>query len=377
MESGVFLLHSDNSLIRMNPQAYDVELLLQQLLSDHPQLLAGDQIDPESPRRFLLIQPEIGVPGGENEGDRWFLDHLFIDQDAIPTFVEVKRASDTRIRREVVAQMLDYAANATEYWPIDSIRARFGAHCERRGLDAGETLSSFLNVDEDVETFWSIVKANLSEGRVRLVFVADEIPLSLRRIVEFLNRQMSPAEVLAIEIRQYAPANDSPMRTLVPRVIGQTEHARQRKEQMSPAKKREPQRSSSRTDFIAACEESARPIIESILDAATRNGYRPDYLAQGANTWVKLGLAGVSDVPVYLDRQYLWVSLGRHSPVLRDPDINQQLRQAVLRLVPTNKPVLDPGKSEVGLRYDLIGRENLSEFDSILSISKAALSKSS
>jgi hypothetical protein len=33
------------------------------------------------------------------------------DQNAVPTLVEVKRSSDTRIRREVVGQMLDYAAN--------------------------------------------------------------------------------------------------------------------------------------------------------------------------------------------------------------------------------------------------------------------------
>jgi hypothetical protein len=29
----------------------------------------------------------------------------------VPTLLEVKRSSDTRIRREVVGQMLDYAAN--------------------------------------------------------------------------------------------------------------------------------------------------------------------------------------------------------------------------------------------------------------------------
>jgi hypothetical protein len=44
-------------------------------------------------------------------GAWWSLDHLVVDQDAVPTFVEVKRASDTPARREVVAQMLDYAAN--------------------------------------------------------------------------------------------------------------------------------------------------------------------------------------------------------------------------------------------------------------------------
>ena len=60
---------------------------------------------------------------------------------------------------------------------------------------------------------------NLQAGKVRLIFVADEILPELRRIVEFLNRQMNPAEVLAVEIRQYVGGE---LRTLVPRVLGQT-----------------------------------------------------------------------------------------------------------------------------------------------------------
>src|SRR5690606_20140233 len=70
------------------------------------------------------------------------------------------------------------------------------------------------------------VQANLQAGRIRLVFVADEIPAQLRRIVEFLNQQMTPAEVLAVEVRQYV--GKAP-RTLVPRLIGQTAQAQQRK----------------------------------------------------------------------------------------------------------------------------------------------------
>jgi ribosomal protein L30E len=35
------------------------------------------------------------------------------------------------------------------------------------------------------------VDANLRAGKVRLVFVADEIPAELRRVVEFLNSQMA------------------------------------------------------------------------------------------------------------------------------------------------------------------------------------------
>ncbi len=48
-------------------------------------------------------------------------DHLFLDQDGIPTIVETKRSSDNRLRREVMAQMLDYASNALIYLPVDEI----------------------------------------------------------------------------------------------------------------------------------------------------------------------------------------------------------------------------------------------------------------
>ena len=76
------------------------------------------------------------------------------------------------------------------------------------------------------QTFWQQVKTNLQAGRVRLIFIADEIPTELRRVVEFLNSQMDPAEVLAIEVKQFVGEN---LKTLVPRVVGQTEAARQKK----------------------------------------------------------------------------------------------------------------------------------------------------
>ena len=42
--------------------------------------------------------------------------------------MEVKRSGDTRIRREGVGQMLDYAANAGVYWPVEEIKAKFEAN---------------------------------------------------------------------------------------------------------------------------------------------------------------------------------------------------------------------------------------------------------
>ena len=114
--------------------------------------------------------------------------------------MEVKRSTDTRLRREVVGQMLDYAANAVVYWPLETLRARF----EEDRDDPEQDLINFLgDLSADPEVFWRKVKTNLQAGKVRLVFVADEIPVELRRIVEFVNGQMDPAEVLAVEIKQY------------------------------------------------------------------------------------------------------------------------------------------------------------------------------
>jgi hypothetical protein len=214
----------------MTEAPFAKEDFLQELLARYPDLLAGDQMDVADARRWLLVARELGVPDDEEAADRWSLDHLFLDQDGIPTLVEVKRSSDTRIRREVVGQMLDYAANAVLYWPPEMLRARFEAGCEIRHESASEVVTQFVGSKSNdlnpVEYFWEQVKTNLQAGRIRLVFLADQVPSELQRIVEFLNGQMDPAEVLAVEVRQFVGGE---LQTLVPQVIGQTAISQQKK----------------------------------------------------------------------------------------------------------------------------------------------------
>jgi hypothetical protein len=227
MAGGIYLVTDSGELVEMRERTYASEELLQELLAKYPQLLAGDQIDSTAPRRWLLVTREMGVPSEEDGGNRWAVDHLFLDQDGVPTIVEVKRSNDTRIRREVVGQMLDYAANGVVYWPIEEVRSRFERTCETRAAKPADVLAEFLGPEADPTAFWQSTKTNLQAGRVRLVFVADRIPPELRRIVEFLNSHMDPTEILAIEIKQYVGGEK--LRTLVPRVIGQTEEAQQKK----------------------------------------------------------------------------------------------------------------------------------------------------
>jgi hypothetical protein len=198
----------------------------QRLLSDFPELLAGDQMDVAKPRRFLLIDQEQRIGLEEGGFPRWSLDHLFLDQDGIPTLVEVKRQTDTRIRREVVGQMLDYAANCDAFWSAESLRAHFVGRCEAAGQDPQSLIASHIGPEQDPDAFWAKVKTNLQAGRIRMLFVADRIPQELRRIIEFLNLQMQPAEVLGVELRQYEGEG---LKALAPVVIGRSQNAADRK----------------------------------------------------------------------------------------------------------------------------------------------------
>jgi hypothetical protein len=70
------------------------------------------------------------------------------------------------------------------------------------------------------------VHTNLREQRVRLIFVVDEAPRELRRLVEFLNQKLTDVDVLIVEIKQYQGGE---LTALSPRVLGMTEAARIRK----------------------------------------------------------------------------------------------------------------------------------------------------
>lgn len=146
MAERIYILDRGN-LQPMEEQRFALEDDLQKLLAQHPHLLDGEQVSPGNPRRWLLIKREMGVPVAAGESDQFSLDHLLVDQDAIPTLVEVKRGSNTQIRREVVGQMLDYAANASQFWTLEDLRRSFE---ETWGDDANERLRELLqNEDEE------------------------------------------------------------------------------------------------------------------------------------------------------------------------------------------------------------------------------------
>jgi|SRR5579872_3961516 len=91
----IFLIDSKGGIVEMSDQPYDSEQILQELLAKYPSVLAGDQMSGRAPVKWLLVSREAGIPDKEGGGERWSLDHVFIDQSGVPTFVEVKRSTDT------------------------------------------------------------------------------------------------------------------------------------------------------------------------------------------------------------------------------------------------------------------------------------------
>lgn len=178
---------------------YDKEADLQKIIADNPELLIRQSVGDEL---LMLVKQEQAVQGTEAEATSYSLDHLFVDQDGIPVLVEVKRSTDTRIRREVVGQVIDYAARARE-WDIEKLRASFMEN----------------NWDPDVqerfdnEDFWRAVETNLKAEHFRLVFAADQIPDSLRTLILFLDRNFSNIEVYGVEIQQYKTKDGTTMLT--------------------------------------------------------------------------------------------------------------------------------------------------------------------
>ena len=214
--NAIYTVDSAGTLTAMRPSEPRSENFMQHLVAAHPELITDQD------GALLLIRREHPIADREEGGGRWSLDHLFVTQSGVPVLVELKRAVDTRLRREVIGQMLEYAANGSAYWQGGRIAESFAATMTEQGRDASAELASFLGATADPEQFWERVDANFTASTIKMVIVADTIPRELARIVEFLNEQMR-ADVRAVELSWFEGPGG--LTALAPRIIGETERA--------------------------------------------------------------------------------------------------------------------------------------------------------
>lgn len=218
--SSKILIKKGDELQMLSLSSYENEPKgLQDLLAKYPEIIPGDQINPEAPLSFALLGREMDTGSGR-------IDLLFVDNNGVLTFVETKLCRNRGARREVIGQLLEYPANALELWEKGEVREKAVEFWAKKGKELNEMLQVKLGV-EDIESFWDEVGQNFKQGKVRLIIAADKLRPEVRRVVEFLNSKMEDVEVLGLEISYY---EDGEISAFVPRLIGQTQAIVDRKQ---------------------------------------------------------------------------------------------------------------------------------------------------
>lgn len=191
-----------------NRQGKDLgpEAWLQEALAKHSDLLLVDRIDrhAEAP---ILVARELPMP------DLGALDLLYLDKSGVLTLVETKLAQNPQHRREVLAQIIDYATFlATRSYddleallcvgdqPLGDTRPleRSLWQAARRGDPVG------VMYDNWSKSFRATAEENLRRRRLRLVIAGDRMDSRLRDMMEFLLGGTHPDfQVALVEIGLY------------------------------------------------------------------------------------------------------------------------------------------------------------------------------
>ena len=193
------------------------ENAIQIALANSPELIPGDQIDPDKPRRWLLVQPGSGDPDtAANQA------LMMLDQSAIPTFVLCQETTGPDDHRQLIASMIEQVTLTTVAWSGEKLRQIASTTAAQQEQSLEEKLVMLLGGEPDEDAFWAAVHDNLRHRRLRLIFVADVISGGLRQMLQFLDRTMNEVDVLALEMKQYHAAGQM---ALLPQLVGRGEPA--------------------------------------------------------------------------------------------------------------------------------------------------------
>ncbi len=151
------------------------ESWLQRLVFEHPDLIPIGSIEPA----FGPLLPccrELGTPAGP-------LDVLYVSPEGYLTLAECKLWRNPEARRQVVAQILDYAKEFTRWSYDDLDRAIREASPEKIGL---YEIASRSGTASDEAAFVDTVQRSLRRGRFLLLILGDGIQEGVEHLAEYL-----------------------------------------------------------------------------------------------------------------------------------------------------------------------------------------------
>jgi hypothetical protein len=200
------ILVRDESGVRALEEGFATEAELQEFLREHPDLMPLEEIDLNAPG-LLCIGWEVGLASGAE-------DILYIDRNGLLTVVETKLRKNPQARREVVGQVLEYAAQMATWSSADvALQAeRFFADSacpeQYRGCTLEKALRLFVESGEgppelSYDYFLGQVQANIDSGHFRLIIAIDDPPEPLLKTVEFVNRFSQRFEMYLIQLKRF------------------------------------------------------------------------------------------------------------------------------------------------------------------------------
>jgi hypothetical protein len=261
----LFSVNLDSGIRRLDLDPSTEEAAhLHRLIEANPELIPGDEIAPENPPQWLVIKSEMPIADPEDGQDRWSLDLLLADQRAWPALVECKLVRNAEIRREIIGQAIEYAANAQHYWDAEQLKKYALDRCGGKEQQLHEQLQA-IGWTESVDEYFHTLVKNLHDGHFRLIFAVDNAPYRLRSTVEFLNRELETIEAVVVEVRRYKVGTELVVSS---GVLGYTEQIRHAKRdaivrQGGENYDEETFMSGLRKLLIPDLEEAARQVLDS------------------------------------------------------------------------------------------------------------------
>lgn len=194
------------------------ENVLQKLLAEHPEVLPINEIEPAF-QPLIFLGREIPTRTGS-------IDLLYSTPAGYLTIVETKLWDNPEARRQVVAQIIDYATELS-YWSFDEIRAAIGKSLNEDGdkqmTDILDNIKTKID-DFDQTNYIDSISRNLRKGNFLLVIVGNGIHEGVENISEYLQKNPSLHFTLAlVELNLYRLQQDQDFPLYVqPRTLAKT-----------------------------------------------------------------------------------------------------------------------------------------------------------
>lgn len=254
----------------LSPLEYRDEDQLQELLNKG----SADLVPIDQGDTHVVFARELGTRSGP-------IDLVGIGSSGSITVMECKLGRNHKIKREVVGQVLDYAA---ALWQTD-LPKFVSAFAQKAGADPFEALRGLhaaKGESWDEEGCRAEVARRLRDGDFRLVIAVDEIDSELRRIIEFVNTRGSSTSHLHLVALAFPRFAAGTTHVVVPETFGDQIGP------IAPATERRVWTEDDVFEYFAARSDEVLKIATEFREWADSRGYPIEFGGDRRVGWIAL-----------------------------------------------------------------------------------------